>query len=163
MKNIPSLDEHSGMITSYSVKIKDVIVSFINFLEKLANSNLLVIQNIYTLKSLLITLAPCSSPVMVLRLQLILILENQWSQNLLALLWSANLKLLPRDISTSCIRTSYLNHLWSSGLGNYFLCKIFAVETALWSLKLNLEHNIITEIIANLNDFCIQKFNRILF
>ena len=85
MKNLRSLDNLSRMIKSYSMKIKDVIMSFINFLEKQANSNLLVIHNIYKLKLLLIIFVPCSSPVMLLRLQLILILGNQWSQNFLAL------------------------------------------------------------------------------
>ena len=92
MKKLRSLDNLSRMIKSYSMKIKDVIVSLINFLEKQANNNLLVIHNICKLKLLLIIFVPCSSPVTVLRLQLILILENQWSQNLLALPWSVNLK-----------------------------------------------------------------------
>ena len=37
--------------------------------------------------------------------------------------------------------------LWSSGLGNYLVCKIFAVQTLLWSLEfvfeINLEHDAI--------------------
>ena len=37
--------------------------------------------------------------------------------------------------------------LWSSGLGNYLACKIFAVQTLLWSLEfvfeINLEHDTI--------------------
>ena len=39
----------------------------------------------------------------------------------------------------------YFMALWSSGLGNYFVCKRFAVQTHLWSLKIvihiNLEHS----------------------
>lgn len=93
MKNLCSLDNLSEMIRSYSMKTKDVMMSFINFLEKQANSNLLVICNISKLKLLLTILAPCSSPVVALRLQLIVILENQWSQNFLALPLSVNLKL----------------------------------------------------------------------
>ena len=40
------------------------------------------------------------------------------------------------------------NASWPSGLGNYFVCKRFAVYTLLWSLvfviQINLEHDIIT-------------------
>ena len=95
MKDLRSLVNQSGMITSYLMKTKYVIASFINFLGKPAKSSLFLICNNSKLKSLLIILAPCNSTVMVLRLQLIVILENQWSQNFLPLFWSVNLKLSP--------------------------------------------------------------------
>ena len=51
------------------------------------------------------------------------------------------------ELRISCIRSSYLT-LWPSGLGNYFVCKRFAVQTLLWSLEfvieINLEHDAIT-------------------
>ena len=53
------------------------------------------------------------------------------------------------ELRISCIRSSYLTHLAlsPSGLGNYFICKRFAVQTLLWSLEfaiqINLEHDTI--------------------
>ena len=51
------------------------------------------------------------------------------------------------ELWISCIQSSYLT-LWPSGLGNYFVCKRFTVETLLWSLEsviqINLKHNTIT-------------------
>lgn len=47
IKNLHSLDNHSGIIGSYKMKSKNVHeVPFINFLEKPANSILFVIRNI---------------------------------------------------------------------------------------------------------------------
>ena len=60
MENLRSLDNLSGMIRSFSMKIQDAIVSFVKFLAKQANSNLLVNCNICKLKLLLIIFVPCN-------------------------------------------------------------------------------------------------------
>ena len=51
------------------------------------------------------------------------------------------------ELQISCITSSYLTHLWPRGLGNYFVCKRFEVQTLLCSLEfviqINLKHDTI--------------------
>ena len=70
-------------------------------------------------------------------------LENYWFDFLFELIWGFELRM-------SCIQSrlyGLLLVLWLRGLGNYFVCKRFAVETLLWSIEfviqINLEHDTI--------------------
>ena len=58
------------------------------------------------------------------------------------------------ELRISCIWSSYVIHeairaLWPSGLGNYFICKRFAVQSLLWSLE------VLYHALRNSNSLCV--------